>query len=808
MFLCGSKKIQPRRVFKLVPILSHHSYPALYNFCNFMHHMKWRSISTIAFIITTIAVVSSCFGKSDGDKLPDQVSFNFHIRPILSDKCFKCHGPDANKRQAQFRLDIADSAFAPLKETKGAFALVPGKPEESELYKRISSTDTSYMMPDPASHLGALNEYEIKLFKKWIEQGAKYETHWAFTAPIKSALPKVSDKDWVKNEIDYFVLQKLDEKDLTPNEEADKERLLKRASLDITGLPPTIEMMDRFVNDKSDNAYEKILDELMNMPQYGEKMAVHWLDVARYSDSYGYQDDNIRTQWPWRDWVIHAFNKNIPYDQFVTWQVAGDMLPNATKEQILATGFFRNHKYTEEGGVIDEEYRIEYLLDKTKTFGKGILGLTIECAQCHDHKYDPFKQKDYYSLLAFFNNTKEKGYEGDVTQSKPAKKPLIAISDEDVKTVLSFINKKDTGNMTVSVMNEDTLRKTFILSRGVYNMPTTEVQPEAIPAVMKFEDNKFQRNRLGLAQWTVDKRNPLTARVFVNQLWQEIFGRGIVKTTGDFGMQGELPTHPELLDWLAVDFMENGWDIKRLMKKILLSATYRQSAKISDDKLKKDPENIYLSHAPRVRLTAESVRDVVLSSSGLLNKTIGGPSVKPYQPKGLWEAATSGRGVLAKYKQDEGNDLYRRGMYTFIKLTVPPPSMMLFDASNRDQCEVKRLKTNTPLQALIMMNDPMVLESSRVLAQKLVSEQSSAEEKISKAFRLIICRKASGKELSILKKYYDEQLQLFQQKKLDALKTLKEGEYPVNEKLDLNVSAAMMKVVNTIYNMEEAIVKS
>ncbi len=779
-------------------------------FCNFRFRllMKWKLLTLLVLVVTAFVVISSCFNKKGSDKLPDKISFNFHIRPILSDKCFKCHGPDANKRQAQLRLDIADSAFAPLKETKGAFALVAGKPGESELFKRISSTDTSYMMPVPESHLGALSEYEVKLFKKWIEQGAHYETHWAFTPPQKAELPKVSDKDWVKNEIDYFVLQKLDEKDLSPNEEADKERLLKRASLDLTGLPPSLELIDKFLNDKSANAYEKAVDELMSMPQYGEKMAVHWLDVARYADSYGYQDDNIRTQWPWRDWVIHAFNKNIPYDEFIKWQIAGDMLPNASKEQILATGFFRNHKYTEEGGVIDEEYRVEYLVDKTKTYGKGILGLTIECAQCHDHKYDPFKQKDYYSLLAFFNNTKEIGYEGDVTQSKPAKNPKVSISDEEVRTVLSFINKKDTGDMTVSVMGErDTLRKTFILSRGVYNMPTTEVQAEAIPAVMKFEENKFPRNRLGLAEWTIDKKNPLTARVFVNQLWQELFGRGLVKTTGDFGMQGELPSHPELLDWLAVDFMENGWDIKKLVKKILLSATYRQSAKATDNKLKEDPENIYLSHAPRMRLNAEFVRDVVLSSSGLLNKTIGGPSVKPYQPKGLWEAATSGRGVLATYKQDQGDALYRRGMYTFIKLTVPPPSMIMFDASNRDQCEVKRSKTNTPLQALIMMNDPTVLEASRVLSQKLVSESSSTEEKISKAFRLIICRKTSEKELSLLKKYYDEQLQLFQQKKLDALKTLKEGEYPLNEKIDLNKSAAMMKVVNTIYNMEEAIVK-
>jgi hypothetical protein len=770
--------------------------------------MKLRLITVLLVSVATVVAIHSCFDKNTSDKPPATVSYNFHIRPILSDKCFKCHGPDANKRQAQLRLDIADSAYAPLKETKGAFAIVPGKPDESELYKRISSTDTSYMMPEPDSHLGALTANEIKLFRKWIEQGGKYETHWAFNAPVKAPLPEISGKDWIKNEIDYFILQKLDEQNLSPNEEAGKERLLKRAALDITGLPPSMQLMDKFLNDKSSTAYEKIIDELISMPQYGEKMAVHWLDVARYADSYGYQDDNIRTQWPWRDWVIHAFNKNIPYDRFLTWQIAGDMLPNATKEQILATGFFRNHKYTEEGGVIDEEYRIEYLVDKTKTYSKGLLGLTVECAQCHDHKYDPFTQKDYYSLAAFFNNTREVGYEGDVTQSRPAKNPLLIISDEDVKSVLSFVNKKDTGNMTVSVMGErDTLRKTYILNRGLYNLPTTEVQAEAIPAIMKFEEPEFLRNRLGLAAWTVDKRNPLTARVFVNQLWQEIFGRGLVKSSGDFGMQGDLPSHPELLDWLAVNFMETGWDIKKLVKKIVLSATYRQSAKVSEDKLKKDPENVYLSHAPRIRLKAEFVRDVVLASSGLLNKAIGGPAVKPYQPKGLWEAATSGRGVLATYRQDNGDALYRRGMYTFIKLTVPPPSLMLFDASNRDQCEVKRLKTNTPLQALIMMNDPTVLEASRVLAQQLIAEQSATEEKIKKAFRLIICRNASDKEISILKKYYDGQLELFQRNKLNALATLNVGESVLNDKIDLNGSAAMMKVVNTIYNMEEAITK-
>jgi hypothetical protein len=774
--------------------------------------MKYRICFTAIVLFVMIATAVSCFNNKDtseGHVLPDVVSYNFQIRPVLSDKCFKCHGPDANKREAGLRLDIADSAFAPLKETKGAFAIVPGKPEQSALYKRIASEDSSFMMPPVDAHLGVLSKYEISLFEKWIRQGARFETHWAFSSPKKTAPPVVNDKAWPKNEIDFFVLSKLEQINLRPNEEADKERLLKRVSFDITGLPPTIEMMDRFLADKSEGAYEKMIDEMLQAPQYGEKMAVHWMDVARYADSYGYQDDNIRTQWPWRDWVIHAFNSNLSYDKFLTWQIAGDMLPNAGKEQILATGFFRNHKYTEEGGVVPEEYRVEYLIDKTKTFGKGILGVTIECAQCHDHKYDPFSQKDYYRLLAFFNNTKEPGFEGDVSTSKPAKTPFLKLDDNDIKTAMQYINKTDTGALTVSVMGElDTLRKTYVLNRGSYTAPTEEVKAEAIAAVMKFDTTRFNRNRAGLAQWTIDRNNPLTARVFVNQVWQEIFGRGIIKTTGDFGMQGELPSHPALLDWLAVDFMEHGWDIKRLVKQIVMTATYRQSAKTPEEKFKKDPDNVYLARGPRLRLPAEFVRDMVLASSGLLVKKIGGPSVKPYQPKGLWESATSGRGVLATYKQDHGDSLYRRGLYTFIKLTVPPPSMGLFDASNRDQCEVKRLKTNTPLQALMMLNDPTVLEASRVLSQNLVAENSSAAQKIEKAFRVIVCRTATAKEIGVLQDYFTTQLDQFTQKKLDAAATIKTGEYKMPVKPDANTMAALMKTIQAIYNLEESITKT
>ncbi len=772
--------------------------------------MKFRVLLYIFTITAVLATWLSCTSYNSGEKdIPEVISYNFHIRPILSDKCYACHGPDANKRKAGLRLDIMDSAYAALKETKGAYAIVPGKPEESELIKRISSADPEYQMPAPESHLGLLSKREIKLFTNWIKQGAKYEKHWAFVNPVKVKLPKPVDPSWPKNEIDFFTLEKMDEQGLLPNKEADKELLIKRVTLDLTGLLPTLKMMNDLNADESNNAYEKYVDSLLNSSRYGEKMAVHWLDISRYSDSYGYQDDNIRTQWPYRDWVIHAFNKNMAYDQFITKQLAGDMLPNANKEQILATAFLRNHKYTEEGGVIPEEYRVEYIIDKVKTFSKGILALTAECAQCHDHKYDPISQKDFYQLFAFFNSTNETGYEGDVSISKPAKNPLLHLTLDDFKNVLNFINKKDTSAMTVSVMGEkDTIRPTYILKRGVYDQHAGTVQPIAFKAVLKFDTTRLPQNRLGLAKWTVSKENPLTARVFVNHMWQEIFGKGIVKSAGDFGMQGTLPSHPELLDWLAVDFMENGWNMKRLIKMIVMSATYRQSSAVSQDKIQVDPENIYLSRSPRIRVKAEFIRDIVLGSSGLLNGETGGPSVKPYQPKGMWEAASSGRGVLAKYEQDHGQDLYRRGMYTFIKLTVPPPSMIMFDASNRDQCEVKRSNTNTPLQALAMMNDPLILEASRVFAQKMVISKNDDEENIKLAFQTILCRKADPKELKILTDYYKEQLALFINKKLNAGKTLKVGEYLQDDNADKNRSAALMKVIITIYNMEEAITKT
>jgi hypothetical protein len=773
-----------------------------------MRKLNWLTLSLLIAGAAVAVIIYRNVGSSADESatIPDKVDYNFHIRPILSDRCFKCHGPDANQRKANLRLDTEAGLYAALKDNSDAHVIVAGKPDESEVYNRISASDTSQLMPPPDSNL-KLSQHEIALIKKWISQGAEYKKHWAFVPPQQTSVPKSGD-DRSVNEIDEFVLAKLDERDLEQNEEADRERLLKRVYLDLIGLPPTLEQQDAFINDKSDGAYEKVVDELLANKHYGEKMAIQWLDVARYADTHGYQDDGLRTMWPWRDWVIHAFNENYPYDKFISWQLAGDLMPNPNKEMLLATGFNRNHKITQEGGVIDEEYRIEYVTDRTNTFGKAFLALTFECAKCHDHKYDPISQKEYYSTFAFFNQVAEKGYQGDIFSGTPADVPRMSISQKDIDGILSFVNKRDSGVVNVMIMRDSSvLRKTHLLKRGAYDAPD-EVVPFGMPKdILAFDTTKFASNRLGLAQWMLDESNPLTSRVFVNRMWEQFFGRGIVKTSGDFGMQGELPSHPELLDWLATDFVNNKWDIKRLAKQIVMSATYRQSSVITKEHLAKDPENIYLSHAPRMRLTAELSRDLVLASSGELTPDIGGPSSKPYQPKGIWEVATSGRG-LTHYNQDHDAMLYRRGLYTFIKRTVPPPSLLMFDASNRDQCEVRRLRTNTPLQALVMMNDPQVNEAARVLAETLMSEQMTSEERVSKAFRTIICRKATDKERSVLTKYLETEKEAFSKKPGEAEKLIAIGEYKHQTITDRAELAAMIELVMTIFNLEEAIVKS
>ncbi|MEQ8555726.1 MAG: PSD1 and planctomycete cytochrome C domain-containing protein [Cyclobacteriaceae bacterium] len=770
-----------------------------------------RKLPVALFCLSINLLFSSCVSDEKGlslqKKIPDQVDYNFHVRPILSDNCFACHGPDVKARQANLRLDTEDGLYSALEDYEHAFPFVKGKPEESIAFLKMTSSDTAELMPPPGSNL-KLSTYEIRVIEKWISQGAEYKPHWAFIPPEKPDIPVVQNAAWASNEIDYFILQKLDELKLTPNEKAKKEQLLKRVSFDLTGLPPSLEMQEAFFKDDSDDAYESVVDQLLASKHYGEKMALHWLDIARYADSHGYQNDGFRTMWPWRDWIIHAFNENYSYEKLIIWQLAGDLLPDDNLEALLATGFNRNHKITQEGGAIDEEYRVEYVSDRTDTFGKAFLGLTMECAKCHDHKYDPISTEEYYSTSAFFDKIPEKGLAGGLGVIF-ADAPKIRITPQIKEEILTFINNRDTGSVEVMVMADSVgIRQTHILERGVYDAKGKVVDYATPKAVLPFDSTKYEKNRMGLAKWLLSENNPLTARVFVNRIWMEFFTQGIVKTVGDFGMQGDLPTHPELLDWLAVDFRENGWDIKRLVKQIVTSSTYMQSAVIQKNKLKVDPENIYLSRMHRSRFKAEFIRDMVLASSGLLNDEIGGRSVKPYQPAEMWEVASSGRGSLRKYVQDHGDQLYRRGIYTFIKRTVPPPVMLTFDSSPRDHCEEKRQSTNTPLQALIMLNDPTVLEASRVLAEQIDTEDLSDEKKILKASRLILCRDLKLKELELLQGYLNESRVLFESHPEKARKFINVGEYPPKEERDEVSVAALMQVIHTIYNMEEAIVKS
>ncbi|WP_431129307.1 PSD1 and planctomycete cytochrome C domain-containing protein [Flagellimonas flava] len=763
-------------------------------------------------VLLLLAICTSCrdsasdYGSVADKKMPKVIDYNFDIRPILSDKCFACHGPDANKREADLRLDTKEGAYAALKDHANKYAIVSGKPEESEVYLRITSPDSTQLMPPLETNL-KLNDHELKLIKKWIEQGAEYKRHWAFTAPILPEKPAVKNGEWPTSDLDFFVLKKIEELGLKPNERADKARLLKRLSFDLIGLPPTLEMQDEFLNDNSVDAYEKMVDQLLSNKHYGEKMAVHWLDIARYADSHGYQDDGLRTMWPWRDWVIHAFNENYSFDTFLTWQLAGDLLPEKNIEAILATGFNRNHKITQEGGVIDEEYRIEYVTDRTNTFGKAFLGLTFECAKCHDHKYDPISQKDYYSTFAFFDKVPEKGLYGTIDASF-ADPPNMKITNKLIDSVLSFVNNKSPYPVDVMVMKDSVgIRTTHILDRGVYDAKGEEVSFDTPESILAFDTEKYNQNRLGLTQWLLSPEHPLTSRVFVNRIWQEFFGKGIVRTSGDFGMQGDLPTHPELLDWLAVDFQKD-WDVKRLVKNIVMSSTYTQSTVVSNKKLRKDPENKFYSRMSRLRLNAEMSRDMVLASSGLLNTEIGGESVKPYQPEGIWEQATSGRGLLQEYIQDHNEAIYRRGMYTFIKRTVPPPTMLTFDASNRDQCEVRRLTTSTPLQALIILNDPTVLESARVLSEKLSGQELTDDEKVTTAFRSIVCRMPKNEEQELLVDYLKEQREHFTKNPALAEEFINVGEYPAQKNRDAINVASLMQVIHTMYNLEETMTRS
>ncbi|SDT18981.1 Planctomycete cytochrome C [Maribacter dokdonensis] len=770
---------------------------------------------SIAAFVFASCVLCSCASEADktialedGNKetaIPEKIDFTFHVKPILSDRCFICHGPDKNAVEGDLSLHSAEEAYRALGELKDHAAIVPGNAAQSSLVERIFSDDPNLIMPPPESNL-VLEDFEKAILEKWIAQGAEYKTHWAFIPPTPQEVPENDGaKVWGSNEIDAFILNKLTEKGMSPSSQASSEKLLRRITFDLTGLPPTLEQIEKFAANPSQEKYEEVIDSLLLSVDYAENMAAEWMDIARYADTHGYQDDFERTMWPWRDWVIHAFKENMPYDQFVTYQLAGDLMPNANLEQILATGFNRNHKITAEGGVIPEEYRVEYVEDRNTTLGTAFLGLTLECARCHDHKYDPISQKDHFQFYSFFNTIPEKGL---LDNAADLPEPYIKVTQKEVSDILGFINleKSEMKEVPVMVMKEmDQPRSSFILKRGIYDQYGDEVFPDTPESILPFDN--YPKNRLGLAKWLFDDKHPLTARVAVNRLWQRMFGSGIVASSFDFGNQGSLPTHPELLDFLAIKYKTEGWDTRKMLKYIAMSEAYQQDTKASPEKLEQDPENKYLARASRLRLSSEAIRDQALAFSGLLNREVGGPSVKPYQPEGIWEETTGGGGgSTASYTLSEGKDVYRKSIYTFWKRTVPPPSMMTFDSSSRDYCSVKRQETNTPLQALVLLNDPQIVEAARVAAVGEMEANPNAEsEQIKTLFYKATSRMPNETEIQSLTDYYTEMLSKVENGEISTSEYLSIGRSEVPTGLDKEKLVAMTLTAHTILNLDETI---
>ena len=1058
------------------------------------------------FTIFILVVLIGCQSKIElpddvavaYEKLPDVVDYNYHIKPILSENCFQCHGPDAAKQKADLRLDIADSAYNELPLSPGKYAIVRKKPAASEVVKRILSDDPDYMMPVLDSHL-KLTAHEKAAIVKWIRQGAKYKKHWAYIPPQKSNLPEVEQESLVQNEIDPFTLKMLEVQGLNPSEKADKEILFRRLSFAIRGLPPSIQETDAFVSDTDPNSYEKWVDKFLASSDYGERMAIYWLELARFADSDGYLDDKMRDFTPWRDWIIKAFNDNMSYKDFVTWQLAGDLIENPTKESVLATAFNRLHKRNSEAGIVYEEFRSEYVADRTNTFGKAFLASSFECARCHDHKYDPISQKNYYQLYAFFNSTDEIGsavYGPDITpgpsmllttekqdeiikylnvkleekqqtlseirkqgstaevsstklredvkqslsasellyfnfdrqyqkgdkiysagknnkralqtrfvslaegirnesllidgdygranldnrdflyeKTEPfsfdfwinppkhydealifanaqtirygfkgynclldsnrvrfiishawpynslevvSRDPLpeskwshIAITydgtssaegirlyldgkeltkeirrdnlykgllyEENIHTLSShelmfgneqfqkmfkngridefrmykkaltplevkYLNGEDLNDQIPELEKEfyatlsptfqreksaykalaDSLtnllndvpeimvmgdleepRKTFVLNRGVYDDYGEEVTI-GMPASMLDFSTEYPQNRLGLAQWLFDAENPLTARVMVNRVWQMHFGKGLVSTSEEFGSQGSLPSHPELLDWLAVWFMENDWDLKALHKKIVMSYTFQQSSEITPEFREKDPENIFLARGPRFRMPAEMIRDNALKSSGLLVSRIGGESEYPYQPEGLWDEV-SNKIWRYPYKQGKGEGLYRKSIYTVWKRTTTPPGLMIFDAADRGACEVRRKTTSTPLQSLILLNDPQYVEASRVMSEKaMMAFPDDSIRQLKYVYRANTGQTPGSEQLAKTTMLYEKMLNKYQEDIAAAKQLVNVGEKPVSENVQVDQLAALTVVANALMNTYEA----
>jgi Protein of unknown function (DUF1549)/Protein of unknown function (DUF1553)/Planctomycete cytochrome C len=825
-----------------------------------------------------------------GDE-PERLNFNRDIRPILSENCFYCHGQDANKREADLRLDSREAALT-------AGVIKPGDPAGSSLLQRIMAEDPDTQMPPPKSNR-KLTDAQKQILERWLAEGAEYESHWAYVTPARPTLPAIQDAGWPKNAIDHFVLAKLEARGLKPSPEADRATLIKRLYADLIGLPPTPEQVASFINNTDPTAYEALVDQLMQSEHYGERMALPWLDAARYADSNGFQQDGDTWQWMWRDWVVKALNENLPFDKFTIWQLAGDLLPDATLEQKIASGFNRNHLLNGEGGAIAEEQRFVILFDRIDTTATTFLGLTMACAQCHDHKYDPITQRDYYSLMDAFNRVPESGtpqyfssrirvgnpvievptdevikkrdeFDSRIGELEKSTNPLIDAAfhgwraglfadgrptegnglpevvtnllkkeekdrtDEDKKAIETELRKhfdqkvRDTlGDRIPSItqlndvrrqrgeylndqmprpmiMSDSQPRDTHILTRGEYLNPGEKVT-FATPAFLPSMQNELPKNRLGFAQWLVSAEQPLTARVQVNRMWQHFFGSGIVKTAEDFGVQSEYPLHLDLLNWLAVDFRENGWDMKRLNRLIVTSATYRQSSKLPESLKVADPENRLYARAVRMRMPAMVLRDWALAACEQIDARVGGKPVYPYQPADIWESLAITKERDFTYPASSGQDLYRRSLYTFWRRTVGPANM--FDASSRQTCKVRLSQTSTPLHALTTLNDPTWVEAARLLAEKSMQKQPDLPQQLQYVFRRVLCREATPSELVKLTNAWDKQFAIFSQDAKSATELVSVGPAPRDLTLEPAKHAAMTAVCLAIYNLDEALTR-
>jgi len=733
----------------------------------------------------------------------DPVDFNRQIRPILSSHCFTCHGPDEKSRQADLRLDLREVATA---NRDGARSIAPGDPETSELVRRITSGDPDERMP-PAETGKVLGPGEIETLVRWIKEGAPYAIHWAYQKPVRPPLPPVADPSWPKNAIDHFILARLEREGLRPSPEADRAALIRRVSLDVTGLPPTIAEVDQFLADRSPDAYEKLVDRLLATEAYGEHWARMWLDLARYADSAGYVADRPREIWSYRDYVIRSFQANKPFDRFTVEQIAGDLLPDRTEEQLVATALHRNTQTNDEGGTDDEEFRNVAVVDRVNTTMTVWMGTTMACAQCHDHKYDPISQKEYFQFFAFFNQTED----ADI----PDERPVHTLFTEEQKRQRAQLEaeiadpaerKKRLAAIqapAVPILRElpaDQRRVTTIQYRGNFldrGPPVTEAVPAAFHPLPK----DAPPDRLGLAKWLVDENNPLTARVVANRHWEKLFGVGLVATSEDFGAQGELPSHPELLDWLATELVARRWDLKYLVKLLVTSATYRQSSRVTPQLLDRDPDNRLLARGPRFRVDAEVVRDQALFASGLLSRKMYGPPVRPVQPSFGLSAAFGG---AMDWQASEGDDRYRRGIYTTWRRTNPYPSMVTFDAPSREVCTARRSRTNTPLQALVTLNDPVYVEAAQALARRIAGEGgSSAADKARHGFRLCLGRHPNEAEVARLASLWDEARTRFSQAPEQARKMATVPLGPAPDGASLDELAAWTVVANVLLNLDE-----